>query len=230
MNDVATLQSFSSGLVQNYGIHKHIVGDRPWSLFLAILTFSVGVLISPTVRNIVTVSPAVNPHTITKINYYIPPSNNVNEDKLVSAACGSSNVTNRADARRCMVENEIIDPCFLDLYLVDVTTCPIDPFTPKSNRTFRITAEAFGGVEKPLVSVDAVQTPWFVVTKSGSNCRYLSGTSIVAANQRFNYSCSHGGETYLTDLTKHDETSTFGCVASHATDKIQQCEVKELWY
>jgi Protein kinase domain len=101
---------------------------------------------------------------------------------------GGSIVIARSDAWRCLVGNDVYDPCFM----VNQTQvlCPNDG--PWANTGILVNIP--GG----LPSAAAIKNqgtsgqPWAIELADGSKCLPISGASSVIANQRLNFDCSDG--------------------------------------
>jgi Protein kinase domain len=104
---------------------------------------------------------------------------------------GSSNVTTRTDAYRCMSGNDIYDPCFF----VNQTQVLCPNGGPWTNRGLLLNVGT-------LPSTPATQDqgtkgqPWAIQLGSGTNCLAISGATNLIAGQRLGYECSGGVGLY----------------------------------
>jgi hypothetical protein len=104
---------------------------------------------------------------------------------------GSSNVTTRTDAYRCMSGNDIYDPCFF----VNQTQVLCPNGGPWANRGLLLNVGT-------LPSTPATQDqgtkgqPWAIQLGSGTNCLAISGATNLIAGQRLGYDCSGGVGLY----------------------------------
>ena len=104
---------------------------------------------------------------------------------------GSSNVTTRTDAYRCMSGNQIYDPCFF----VNQTQVLCPNSGPWTNRGLLLNVGT-------LPSAPGTQDqgtngqPWAIQLDTGTNCVAISGATDVIAGQRLGYDCSGGVGLY----------------------------------
>ncbi len=232
IHQVTELRNYASELKSAFGVHDHVLGDRPYALLLALTTGIIGVISGPTIKNVMNFSPTINPNSktfITEQFNYVPPKNTSPISSLQNADCWKSNVSQRGDAKKCSSGSRISDPCFVDMYGNHIVTCPLDPHNPKANVIYAFSLVNSEEIVNPISTAE-VNTPWFIITNSGSKCFYASGTSLFAANQRFNYFCTHGEEAYLTQPGSNKSTATYGCISKTDSTTIKQCMVKEIWY
>jgi hypothetical protein len=102
-----------------------------------------------------------------------------------------SNVTQRADAWRCIIGNAISDPCFSSALAYGVVVCP----TPWNDRGVEIR------LTKPLPKAlthsepSSALQPWALQLASGAHCLLASGASNVVQGKRLNYFC-HASAKY----------------------------------
>jgi hypothetical protein len=95
-------------------------------------------------------------------------------------------VTSRNDAWRCMVGNDIYDPCFSN-GAKSAVACADDAFSK------RLTMIA---LTKPLPSRepgDDAPWPWGLVLANGARCVMTTGATDAVDDMRLNYFCSSGG-------------------------------------
>ncbi len=116
----------------------------------------------------------------------------VNVTKVTSGSCfGSSNVTTRTDAYRCMSQNEIYDPCFF----VNQTQvlCPTDG--PWTNRGVLVNVSSLPSAPGTPDQGTGGQ-PWAIQLPGGTNCVSISGATDEIAGQRLGYQCNGGVGLY----------------------------------
>lgn len=93
--------------------------------------------------------------------------------KTVAGSCWTSSIaSSRTDAWRCMVGNEIHDPCFTT-DVKDKLVCGFDPSDPKSEFILQLT--------KPLPKPEQASIannvhPWLLQLADGSFCQPFTGT------------------------------------------------------
>jgi hypothetical protein len=98
----------------------------------------------------------------------------------------SSDVTRRDDAWRCLVGNELFDPCFSSSLAFGIVVCPV-PWTDSGTEI---------NLSRPLPSPSSHTPPslslepWAVETADGDYCTLSSGASRVIHGQRLNYFCA----------------------------------------
>jgi chromate transporter len=96
--------------------------------------------------------------------------------------------TNRLDAWRCFIGNDIYDPCFSGVADATVVACADDPFT---RRVILLT------LQKPLTVGENETTemlqpkgePWGLRLTNGESCTFATGATDVAQGMRMNYEC-----------------------------------------
>jgi hypothetical protein len=117
----------------------------------------------------------------------------------------SSLAVARDDAWRCMVGNEIFDPCFAvgpDKTIV----CDADPATNKAGFVLKLTKP----LPTPNVPAQAKQSyqGWLVRLSDGTICSYATGATTGVNGERLNYLCSdksgllgnlHPGQVWTAD-------------------------------
>lgn len=91
----------------------------------------------------------------------------------------------RSDAYRCMVDNQIFDPCFSGGEK-DFVVCANDQMPPRFNRVIALT--------KPLPKHSSVtgqtKQPWLVKLADGRYCQPYTGTLPVVNGKVLTYACS----------------------------------------
>ncbi len=104
---------------------------------------------------------------------------------------GSSNVTTRTDAYRCMSGNDIYDPCFF----VNQTQVLCPTSGPWTNRGLLLNVGTLPSTPGTQDQGTKGQ-PWAIQLGSGTNCVAISGATNVIAGQRLGYDCSGGVGLY----------------------------------
>jgi hypothetical protein len=110
--------------------------------------------------------------------------------KITSKAHGAcwtgSIASQRPDAWRCMVSNNIYDPCFSNAALSSVA-CSNDPF---SKSVVLIV------LDKPIPTQErntGKAAPWALLLSNGARCYLATGATGEVAGMRLNYECSSSG-------------------------------------
>lgn len=97
----------------------------------------------------------------------------------------SSLVLPRADAWRCMVGNQIYDPCFAETG-VESVVCGADPATDSTGFLLTLTS--------PLPTPEASGAPasqaWLVELADGTLCGFATGATTGVGEKRLNYLCA----------------------------------------
>ncbi len=103
----------------------------------------------------------------------------------VAGACGmgESLALNRSDAWRCIVGNEIYDPCFSSAAHATSVICDASPKKPYG---IEVTLSA------PLPTHRKVndKQPWILTMGDGATCTFVTGGTFGIGNQRANYYCA----------------------------------------
>jgi hypothetical protein len=105
--------------------------------------------------------------------------------------------TNRPDAWRCMIGNDIYDPCFAGAAHATVVACADDPF---SKRVVLL------NLTKPLANGDTAMSqmlqpkgePWGLRLTNGETCSFATGATDVVQGMRMNYECK--GNDFIAGL------------------------------
>lgn len=96
----------------------------------------------------------------------------------------------RADAWRCMVGNQIYDPCF---QVDDAPTlvCGVDPLQEDGGFVLELT--------EPLPDVNAgeIALPWIIELDDGTVCRVMTGTIPGVGDETAPYGCADDAQSYL---------------------------------
>lgn len=96
--------------------------------------------------------------------------------------------TNRSDAWRCFIGNDIYDPCFSGVAHAGVVACADDPF---SRRVILLTLQkALPNGESPTTQMlQPKGEPWGLRLTNGETCNFATGATDVAQGMRMNYEC-----------------------------------------
>jgi hypothetical protein len=123
------------------------------------------------------------------------------EAKAHGACWTNSLTTDRADAYRCFIGDDIYDPCFAGPRH-GVVACADDPF---SKRVILVT------LKKPLPNAINPTTqmlqpkgaPWGLRLANGDSCTFIAGAMEVVRGTRLNYGCKHSNPIFgFPDRTK----------------------------
>jgi len=137
----------------------------------------------------------------TRVTTYVPV---VPSAPKRSGSCWTRSIAapSRADAWRCMLGNEIYDPCFSPK-TPGVVVCDVEPLSGGRGFAVRLT--------KPLPTHEPLFTarlalPWIVQLANGEVCVPLTGTHELFGKESIGYECSasrearaNGAETGLID-------------------------------
>lgn len=111
----------------------------------------------------------------------------------------------RTGVWRCMLGNEIYDPCFSNTDLRDGVICDADP--AKNTRGFVV--KLTKPLPKPSSNEPPDARPWLVKLEDGSICEIETGTISMVDNIAIPYDCSDSkpcndsGCPYMTGLAEH---------------------------
>lgn len=139
---------------------------------------------------------------------------------VVAGACamGESAALDRTDAWRCMVGNEIYDPCFSAAPHATTVICAATPTTP-----IGIKVQLAGPLptHRPAHDTQA----WILLLGDGTTCSFDTGGTFGINGQRANYGCSDkdwvigdpatGRVWYAVKAHLSDKGSSNGPTASH---------------
>jgi hypothetical protein len=103
----------------------------------------------------------------------------------VAGACGmgESLALNRSDAWRCIVGNEIYDPCFSSAAHATSVICDASPGKPVG---IKVTLSA----PLPTHAKANDSQPWILTMGDGAKCTFETGGTFGIGNQRANYYCA----------------------------------------
>lgn len=161
--------------------------------------------------------------------YYFANSFNASQENVLAAKeadCWIRSLSsNRSDAFRCMSENYIYDPCFIDPFNQDIVVCPGNSIGDDEYFKAKIEKVAY---DQPINQEKGF--PWFIRLYNGRDCRFITGATIEIADKRMDYLCDGSDETdnfLLLPITKDNELLKINCMSK---DKIGECDIKEAWY
>ncbi|QQS61528.1 MAG: hypothetical protein IPN70_01165 [Candidatus Moraniibacteriota bacterium] len=158
--------------------------------------------------------------------FYVPELiDNAKFESLEEVECLGSIASLRGDSLRCFSNKYIYDPCFEDASNFTTVTCPNHP----EDKNPIILAVKDVEYRNQNGENFKNQVPWYVVMHDGSTCRMITGTSIVVADRRFDYSCSNGN-TYdlILPLKEMGEKLYMDCTRNGRI--VEDCLIKEVWF
>lgn len=165
-------------------------------------------------------------HRVTKEFYYASANSTVKESDLIEAKCWTMSVASfRTDAYRCMVNNEIHDPCFSLPLNHSVVSCPDYPNDDKHYFKFIDTRDIETEQKHTSLTTDE-NLPWYIVLDSGVECSFITGATASIANLRMDYGCDNDMWLLLpiqTDNTPHS-------IKCYKDSVVSDCEIDEVWY
>jgi hypothetical protein len=143
-------------------------------------------------------SPPVNK---TQINVFRP---GVPSGAPRSGECWTdSSAVSKSGAWRCMVGNEIYDPCFSSGSLIGAVICDANPAKDSAGFVLKLTKPLPGSFSR----TPAVSRPWLVKLADGTTCEIETGTTALVAGLEVPYGCSDSqlcsanGCPHMTGLT-----------------------------
>ena len=153
----------------------------PWNTCLSILLAILIISCAP----IISQAGPSNKITKTRIITYIP---QIPSEKRDGSCWTNSNIVQRSDVWRCMIGNEIFDPCYTAR---DKTTIICDALPEIENPTGFVLK-----LTKPLPIPDVSKGPFssasMIELEDGTICNFISGASGATDGvriERINYSC-----------------------------------------
>jgi hypothetical protein len=121
-----------------------------------------------------------------------------------SGECWTDSIAvSRSGVWRCMVGNEIYDPCFSSVGLTDAVICNANPARGSAGFILRLTKP----LPKPSLRVPAHPRPWLVKLADNTTCEIQTGTIAFVAGLDVPYGCSDSqkcsdkGCPHMTGLT-----------------------------
>jgi len=130
----------------------------------------------------------------------------VDVSKTESGQCWTSSIAMPiSGVFRCMVDNEIMDPCFAPAVDTDPVsvTCFADPWTPGITIT----------LSKPLPTEDLILkdgNPWALELANGARCVVLTGALPVLGTYTLQYRCDKGAVASLQTDENGDISVMYG--------------------
>ena len=115
------------------------------------------------------------------------PAGAVGSPRQGTCDMGESLALDRSDAWRCMVGNEIFDPCFSLAQHAGRVICDADPTHPTG-----IVVVLPGPLPTHAPAHNA--QAWMLKLGDGTICGFLTGATGGVANQRINYGCTNRNE------------------------------------
>ncbi len=144
---------------------------------------------------------AAGPLEKTAVTVFNPP---VPSGPQRSGECWTDSIAvARAGAWRCMVGNEIYDPCFSNQHLSGVVICDANPATGRRGFLLKLSKP----LPQPSSERIAHPRPWLLKLADGSICEIQTGTTAFVAGLVVPYDCSDSHECtdngcpYMTGLT-----------------------------
>lgn len=159
--------------------------------------------------------------------FYFAEQYNSSQDinKLPDINCWTHSAsTNRSDAYRCMDSNYIYDPCFEPPFNHEIVICPNKPDNSDS-LYFKIDSNGLP-IEKDF---DFDSHPWFIKLYNGEDCRFVTGASPLIGGMRMDYTCNMD-ETNNFLLLPITQVGNLMKIKCYIDNKIQECDIKEVWY
>ena len=111
----------------------------------------------------------------------------------------------RTGVWRCMLDNEIHDPCFSSPGLKDAVICDADPSRKNPGFVVKLTKP----LPKPSSDEPPNPRPWLVKLADGTSCEIETGTISMVDGIALPYDCSDSHECndsgcpYMTGLAEH---------------------------
>ncbi len=150
---------------------------------------------------------------------------------------GESIATNRYRALRCMVDNEIFDPCFVVGWSKKIV-CQISPVENKSAFILKLT--------KPLPKIANQKKPikpWMMTLADGTKCRAFTGTlpilSVKPENIALQYECDKDASGLMAGILLDSikpgkiwqaKKVTYTSPVNKKNMKIQDVIIEQIWY
>lgn len=156
----------------------------------------------------------------------------IETSKLPNIFCWTNSLTSmRPDAFRCMLDDYIYDPCFLNNG-GGFVVCPTNPYNSFKyfNASFDNTSDSIlDNRYTPEQYMKKIHYPWYIKLYDGSECSFLTGATMLIGNMRMDYGCrdKDKSEFLLLPITESDSLSKVGCFKDN---RVEQCSIKELWY
>jgi hypothetical protein len=137
-----------------------------------------------------------------------------------------SNMVMRSDAWRCTIGNYLHDPCFSDpLGGTSVVACPKSPFS----RDVTVIKAPSLPVDYANESQGTNGLPWAIKLADGKECLFLSGTGVMVADMRGNYSCDGKLDLYGEPERRTGQRWLIFSAPSGSTE-LKQTEIAIAWF
>ncbi len=121
-----------------------------------------------------------------------------------SGECWTDSIAvSRSDVWRCMVGNEIYDPCFSSAGLNNAVICDANPAQGSAGFVLKLTKP----LPKPSFQASPPTRPWLVKLADNTTCEIQTGTIAFVAGLEIPYGCSDSqkcgdnGCPHMTGLT-----------------------------
>lgn len=158
----------------------------------------------------------------TEVTLFRPP---VPSGPSRSGGCWTDSIAvSRSGAWRCMVGNEIYDPCFSSAGLTDAVVCDANPGKGSAGFILKLTKP----LPKPSSQAPAYPRPWRVKLADKATCEIQTGTIALVAGLEVPYDCSDSQGcsdngcphmTGLTDKFKHGKVWMADKITFKSSDK-----------
>jgi hypothetical protein len=142
-----------------------------------------------------------------------------------SGECWTDSIAvSRSGVWRCMVANEIYDPCFSIADLTGAVVCDANPAKGSTGFVLKLTRP----LPKPSSGGPTYPRPWLVKLADNTTCEIQTGTIALVAGLEIPYDCSDSQEcndngcphmTGLTDTFKRRKVWTADKVTFKSSDK-----------
>lgn len=139
-----------------------------------------------------------------------------------NAKCWGSLASSRPDAYRCIVDHEILDPCFYQS-TVKYVDCPRSPTVHQILTVAALETNKIDVAKEPNTG-----QPWYIVLTNGAACNYYTGATDTIANGRIDYGCNDG-EYLSLPLNSSRDIQEIKCYKPDK-ERIENCKIKEAWY
>jgi|GEM_PF-714853 len=148
--------------------------------------------------------------------------------KTLKGKCWTHSLTNhRSDAWRCMVGNQIFDPCFVKTYVSRNKV--ICPQTPWSSEAVWLKLESNLLPEKNETLDMSTDYPWAVELLNGVRCTRATGAMPSFHGQSIQYTCNN--DTFLVGKLQRCSPIWKALTFSSLSDKtLKKVDVAVVWY